>query len=101
MQELAKRKITLEVCPLSNLMTKAVQDDHELKTIFQSFFEYGVRFTINTDWPETIKDGHLWRQYRYIFEKNMLTHEQIEQVIHWGFDATFIPMKENANNLYI
>src|SRR3989338_3796073 len=39
MQELAKRQITLEVCPLSNLMTKAVQNDNELTKIFQTFFE--------------------------------------------------------------
>lgn len=101
MQELANRRITLEVCPLSNLMTKAVKDDVEMSNILQTLFDQRVRFSINTDWPETIKDGHLWQQYQYILDRKMLSRKQIEQIIQWGFDSTFIPMKKNANNLYI
>ena len=101
MQELVSRNITLEICPLSNLMTKTVKDDIEMTKILQSLFEHGVRFSINSDWPETITDGHLYQQYQYILKRKMLTEKQIKQIIHWGFDATFIPMKEHANNLYI
>jgi len=101
MKELATRKITLEVCPLSNLMTTAIKDDAEMSHILQTLFAEGVQFSINTDWPETIKDGHLKQQYKYILDRKMLTEEQIKQTIHWGFDATFIPMKENSTNLYL
>jgi len=101
MKELATRKITLEVCPLSNLMTKAIKDDAEMMHVLQTLFAEGVQFSINTDWPETIKDGHLKQQYKYILDRKMLTEKQIKQTIHWGFDATFIPMKENTTNLYL
>lgn len=101
MEELARQKVTLEVCPLSNLMTKAVKDDTEMKKILQTLFAHGVPFSINTDWPETIKDGHLQKQFQYLLDNGMLSKEQVAQVIHWGFDATFIPKKEHASNLYI
>jgi adenosine deaminase len=101
MKELASRKITLEVCPLSNLMTKAVKDDAEMSFILKSLYDNGVQFSINTDWPETIKDGHLRHQYQYVLDKKMLSVEQIQQLIQWGFNSTFIPMKEGESNLYL
>lgn len=101
MKELSKRKITLEVCPLSNLMTRAVENNRELKSILQTFFSNEVQFTINTDWPETIKNGHLKQQFFYLLENNILTQTQIKQVIKWGFEATFIPHRDNNINLYI
>lgn len=101
MKELADRKITLEVCPLSNLMTRAVKDDKEMTFILNTLYDNGVRFSLNTDWPETIKDGHLRQQYKYILDRKMLTEEQIKQTIHWGFDATFIPTRQGENNLYL
>src|SRR3989344_103158 len=101
MAELAKRQITLEVCPLSNLMTKAVKDDTELEFILKTFYENGVRFTLNSDWPEIIENGHLRNQYEYILEKKMLDEKQIKQIVSWGFESTFIPMKVNESNLYL
>ena len=101
MKELADRKITLEVCPLSNLMTKAVKDDTEMTYILQTLLENGVRYSLNTDWPETIKDAHLAEQYQYVLDRKMLSPKQIENIIAWGFEATFIPMKANESNLYL
>src|SRR3989344_6049377 len=101
MKELATRKITLEVCPLSNLMTTAIKDDAAMEYILKTFYDNGVQFSINTDWPETIENGHLHDQYQYILEKKMLNEDQIRQVIEWGFNATFIPMKEKESNLYL
>lgn len=101
MKELADRKIVLEVCPLSNLMTKAVKDDKEMTFILQTLLENGVKYSLNTDWPETVKDAHLSQQYKYVLDKKMLTEAQAKQLIAWGFEATFIPMKENESNLYL
>jgi adenosine deaminase len=69
MKELRKRDVVLEVCPFSNLMTKAVKNDEELKFILQTFFAQGVKFTINTDWPEMIEGAHLRNQYEYLQKK--------------------------------
>ncbi|WP_233596750.1 DnaJ domain-containing protein, partial [Corallococcus sp. CA041A] len=41
--------ITLELCPTSNIHTKAVADLQELKHIMQTFWDRKVKFTINTD----------------------------------------------------
>ncbi len=101
MAELAKRGTVLEVCPLSNLMTKAVKDDKEMHFIFNTLYDNGVKLTINTDWPETLKDGHLRQQFEYVLAKKMLTPEQIKQIVEWGFEASFIPMRDRESNLYL
>ena len=101
MKELAKRGTVLEVCPLSNLMTKAVKDNEEMKIILQSLVANDVKFCINTDWPEMIKDAHLTQQYEYILEHKMLTEEQIEQTIQCGFEASFISLPNPDENLYL
>lgn len=101
MSELAKRGTVLEVCPLSNVMLKAVKDHEEMKFILQTLYKNGVKFTINTDWPEMIKNAHLHKQFEYIREHNMLTDEQINQTIDWAFEASFINLKNSDENLYL
>lgn len=90
MKKLADEKVVLEVCPFSNLATKAVKDLEELTFILRTFVENKVLFTINTDWPETIKDAHLWKQFRFLKEQNILTEEQLEKCNKTAFDSSFI-----------
>jgi adenosine deaminase len=101
MKELSKQNIVLEVCPLSNIMTRAVKDDAEMRFILQTLFENGVKVTINTDWPEMIKDAHLVKQYEYLETNKILSREQIEQTIKWSFESTFINLKNKHGNLYL
>ncbi|MCX7996436.1 MAG: adenosine deaminase [Patescibacteria group bacterium] len=101
MKELVKRDITLEVCPLGNLMTKAVENDDEMKFIIRTLLENGVKFTINTDWPETVANAHLSDQIQYLREKNILTEEEIDRTIRWAFDASFINLPNPHDNLYL
>jgi len=91
MKELVKRDIVLEICPLSNLMTKAVENKEELKFILRTFIENKVKFTINTDWPEMIADAHLWRQFTMLRDEKMLTEEELEQCNKIAFESTFAP----------
>jgi adenosine deaminase len=93
LQELAKRNIVLEVCPLSNLVTKAVKDIEELRFIFRRLVEFKVPFCINTDWPETIQDGHLKDVYKMITENKLLSEEELKKCTETAFDASFIPGK--------
>ncbi|HVN60904.1 MAG TPA: hypothetical protein VMT59_06555, partial [Gaiellaceae bacterium] len=44
--------IVLEICPTSNLLTKALADEAEVRDTFRTFIEHGVPFTIATDGPE-------------------------------------------------
>lgn len=90
MKKLSSEKVVLEVCPFSNLATKAIKDTEELQFIFSTLLENNVLFTINTDWPETIQDAHLWKQFAFLKEKNILTEEQLETCNKIGFESTFI-----------
>lgn len=91
MQELVKQDIVLEVCPMSNLMTKAVENEEELRFILRTFVENKVKFTINTDWPEMIRDAHLWRQFAMLKDKKMLTEEELIRCNKIAFASTFAP----------
>jgi adenosine deaminase len=101
MRVIRERGIVLEVCPLSNLMTRAVKNNDELRFILQTFFENKVKIIINTDWPEMIKDAHVIQQCIYLEKNKILTKKQIEQTIQWSFDSTFINLKNKHGNLYI
>lgn len=90
MQEIANRKIVLEVCPLSNLATKAVRDFEELKMILQRLDAFNVLFSINTDWPEIIEDAHLWKQIDMLEKENILTKEQLLACNQTAFASSFI-----------
>lgn len=91
MKELVKRQTVLEVCPLSNIMTQAVQNEEELMFILRTFVENKILFTINTDWPEMILKAHLRRQFQYLLQEKMLTQEELKQCNRTAFAATFVP----------
>lgn len=91
MKELAERKVVLEVCPLSNLMTKAVENLEELKFILRTLIENKVRFCINTDWPEIIEGNGLKQQYAFLLEQGILSQEELEICNRTAFEASFIP----------
>jgi adenosine deaminase len=91
MKELVKQDIVLEVCPMSNLMTKAVENEEELTFILRTFVENKVKFTINTDWPEMIEDAHLWQQYLMLRDKKMLTEDELEHCTKIAFANSFAP----------
>ena len=90
LQTLAEKGVVLEVCPFSNLATKAVENVEELTFILKKLLEHKVLFTVNTDWPETIKDAHLWKQFRYLKDNNLLTEEQLETCNKTAFESSFI-----------
>ena len=45
----------LEICPTSNLLTKALADEDAVRDTFRAFVEHGVAFTIATDGPEMMR----------------------------------------------
>ncbi len=90
MKELVKRDIVLEVCPLSNIMTKAVENEEEMRFILRTFIEKGVKFTINTDWPEMIENAQLRKQFQFLLDKEIMTEEELEGCNKIAFESTFI-----------
>lgn len=93
MKELAKRKIVLEVCPMSNLATKAVENVDEMKYILRTFTENKVPFTINTDWPEVIEGCRLRTQYRLLRDMGILSEQELKTCTRTAFSASFVPKK--------
>ena len=91
MRELAKRGTVLEICPLSNIATKAVKDLEEMRFILRTLVAHNVQFCINTDWPEIIEDCHLKRQFRFALEEGLLTEKELRAANKTAFQASFIP----------
>lgn len=91
MEALVARNIVLEICPLSNLVTEAVDTIDTMRDILRTFIDSGVRFCINTDWPEVIENGHLHRQYKLLYETGILSDEELQTCARTAFEASFIP----------
>ena len=97
MKELVKRKVVLEVCPLSNLATKAVENLDEMKFILRTFVENKVPFCINTDWPEVIEGCRLRTQYQLLRNYGLLTEEQLKKCTRTAFASSFVPKKSGLD----
>jgi adenosine deaminase len=86
---LRERGVTLEICPTSNLATRAVSGTAELREVLQRFWRNGVRFTINTDGPYLL-DTDLRREVEMLRRDGVLADEQIDQAFRWAREATFV-----------
>lgn len=91
MKELVKREIVLEICPLSNIMTQAVENEEELTFMLRTFIENKVLFSINTDWPEMIEKAHLRRQFQFLLKQNILSEQELKECNKIAFAASFVP----------
>jgi adenosine deaminase len=86
---LRERGVVLEICPSSNLATRAVASLEELGRVLQAFWKHGVKFTINTDGPYLL-DTSLRREVDLLRDNLVLAAEQIEQAFRWAREATFL-----------
>jgi adenosine deaminase len=86
---LRERGVTLELCPSSNLATRAVASLEELGGILRTFWDHGVRFTINTDGPYLL-DTSMRGEVKLLRDAGILSEEQLEQALRWAREATFI-----------
>lgn len=89
MDLLRERGIVLEICPSSNLATRAVASLEELGEVLRAFWNHGVRFTINTDGPYLLETS-MRSEVRMLRESGILSEEQIDQTIAWAREATFV-----------
>lgn len=93
MDLLRERGVVLEICPSSNLATRAVASLEELREVLQRFWKRGVRFTINTDGPYLL-DTSMRREVALLQDNGVLSREQVEQTFRWAREATFLPPPE-------
>jgi adenosine deaminase len=89
MTALREADIVLEVCPTSNLLTKALESEEAVRETFQAFVEAGVPFTIATDGPEMMRT-HLRNEFELLVRIGALEREQIPEANARGHAASFV-----------
>src|SRR5689334_3878939 len=88
MEALRAAEITLEVCPTSNLLTKALADEADVRRVFHAFLEHGVPFTIATDGPEMMRT-HLRDEFELLLRIGALTADEARAANERGHAAAF------------
>ncbi len=86
---LRERGVTLELCPSSNLATRAVASVEEMGRIIAALWSRGVKFTINTDGPYLL-DTSMRGELRLLRDAGAISEEQIDQTLRWAREATFV-----------
>jgi adenosine deaminase len=89
MAELRERGIVLEICPTSNLLTKALPDEAAVRATFRAFVENGVRFTIATDGPEMMHT-HLRDELELLLRIGALDRDELREANARGHEASFV-----------
>ncbi len=86
---LAERGTVLELCPSSNLRTRAVADVAELGATIARLRAAGVRFTINTDGPYLLMT-HLRQEYELLLREGILAIDDVAACTAEARRASFI-----------
>ncbi|MCB2296531.1 adenosine deaminase [Clostridium tagluense] len=82
--------ITLEMCPTSNIQTKAVDSfkDHP----FYDFYNNGVKVTVNTD-NRTVSDTNMTVECNVLLREFNITFEEYKQIYLNSVDAAFTDLE--------
>ena len=89
MAQLSDAKITLEICPTSNLLTKALPDQDAVRDTFRAFTDAGVPFTIATDGPEMM-GTHLRDEFELLLRIGALDEKELGEANRRGHEASFV-----------
>jgi adenosine deaminase len=89
MAALREAAIVLEICPTSNLLTKALPDEEAVRATFRAFVDAGVAFTVATDGPEMM-GTHLRDELDLLRRIGALDEEELAQVNRRGHEASFL-----------
>ena len=86
---LADSGVVLEICPTSNLYTRAVENLAELKNILDKFKFWKIPFTINTDGPYLL-DTDMAKESLLLLDNAVLTPEELATCFEVSKKASFI-----------
>src|SRR6201989_736735 len=89
MEAIRAADITLEICPTSNLLTKALADEDAVRDTFRTFVEHGVPFTIATDGPEMMRT-HLRDELERRQRIGALDDDELAEANRRGHEASFV-----------
>lgn len=86
---LKEENVVLEICPTSNLHTRAVNGLDELRFVLRTFLEHGVRFTINTD-ATYMLGTDLRREVELLVTADILSAGDVAACFETAHEVTFI-----------
>ena len=89
MASLRELGIVLEICPTSNLLTKALADEDEVRFTFQQFLEHDVPFTVATDGPEMMQT-HLRDELELLLRIGAADEDDLRAANTRGHQASFV-----------
>ncbi len=89
MAALREAGTTLEICPTSNLLTKALPDEDAVRDTFRTFVDNGVQFTIATDGPEMMRT-HLRDELELLLRIGALDEDELREANARGHEASFL-----------
>lgn len=89
--ELVQKEIPLEVCPISNLQTKATGEHHPIEEIYRK----GIKVTVSPD-NNTVSKTDIVEEYKYILENTNLKIKDIEQMNVNAIRGAFISPQKKA-----
>ncbi len=89
MEAIRRAEVTLEVCPTSNLLTKALPDEDAVRKTFRTFVEHDVPFTIATDGPEMMRT-HLRDEFDLLLRIGALDADELRAANARGHEAAFV-----------
>src|SRR3954452_19193776 len=95
MAALRDADITLEICPTSNLLTKALAGEDAVREVFRLFVEHGVPFTIATDGPEMMRT-HLRNEFELLHRIGALDEDELRAANEGGHEASFVAHRAHA-----
>jgi adenosine deaminase len=88
-RRLADDGTVLEICPSSNLLTKALPDTAELAQTVRRLSGAGVRWTVATDGPEMMRT-HLKDELGLLLRCGAATQPELARANRLGHEASFI-----------
>jgi adenosine deaminase len=88
MRALRDAGTVLEICPTSNLLTKALPDEAAVVDTIRLFVEHGVAFTIATDGPEMMRT-HLRDELELLLRIEALDEDGLREANARGHAAAF------------
>ncbi len=79
----------LELCPSSNLLTRALDGEEAIRDTVRTFLDRSVAFTIATDGPEMMRT-HLRDELALLLRVGALTEEEARAANERGHRSTFL-----------
>ena len=89
MRDLKAAEVVLEICPTTNLLTKALPNEDAVRDVFRTFVEHGVKFTIATDGPEMMHT-HLRDEFELLLRIGALTQDELDETNLRGHESSFV-----------